>query len=114
MKRLIIAFLIIAGIGGGVGYYYTHRGGGEIQVNTLVVSRGDIIDAVGSTGTLQAVLDADSNETNWPRGTVGKVRAPLKKFFDEAVATVGEIIDVEDLSTDVELEPDEPDGEIEG
>src|SRR3954470_18096474 len=53
MKRLIIAFLVIAAIGGGAGYYYTHKSAGELQVNTLTVSRGEIIDAVGSTGTLQ-------------------------------------------------------------
>ena len=55
MKRLIIAFLIIGAIGGGVGWYYTHRNAGELQVNTVPVSRGEIIDAVGSTGTLQPV-----------------------------------------------------------
>ena len=55
MKRLIIAFLIIGAIGGGVGWYYTHRNTGELQVNTVPVSRGEIIDAVGSTGTLQPV-----------------------------------------------------------
>ena len=55
MKRLIVAFLIIGAIGAGVGAYYMRRGGGELQVNTLPITRGEIIDAVGSTGTLQAV-----------------------------------------------------------
>ena len=55
MKRLIIAFLIIGGIGAGVGAYYMRRGGGELIVNTLPVTLGDVIDAVGSTGTLQPV-----------------------------------------------------------
>jgi HlyD family secretion protein len=55
MKRLIIAFLIIGGIGAGVGAYYMRRGGGELVVNTLPVTQGDVIDAVGSTGTLQPV-----------------------------------------------------------
>ncbi len=55
MKRLIIAFIIIAGIGGGIAYYYMHRGGGEVVVNSLPVTQGDIVDAVGSTGTLQPV-----------------------------------------------------------
>src|SRR5215470_297906 len=55
MKRLIFAFLIIAAIGGGTAAYYMRRGGGEPQVNSSPVTRGEIIDAVGSTGTLQAV-----------------------------------------------------------
>jgi HlyD family secretion protein len=55
MKRAIIIFLIVAAVGGGAGAYYMRRGGGEIQVNTSPVTRGEIIDTVGSTGTLQAV-----------------------------------------------------------
>src|SRR5882724_11127881 len=55
MKRAIIILVIIAAVGGGAGAYYLRRGGGEIQVNTQPVSRGEIIDTVGSTGTLQAV-----------------------------------------------------------
>jgi HlyD family secretion protein len=55
MKRLIFAFLIIAAIGGGTAAYYMRRGGGEPQVNTAPATRGEIVDAVGSTGTLQAV-----------------------------------------------------------
>ncbi len=34
---------------------YVRRGGAEIQVMTAPVTRGDVIDAVGATGTLQAV-----------------------------------------------------------
>jgi HlyD family secretion protein len=56
MKRLIIAFLIIGGIGGGVAAFYMRRGGGEIQVNSLPVTRGPLIDAVASTGTVQPVV----------------------------------------------------------
>src|SRR5882672_10030473 len=55
MKRAIIILLIIAGVGAGAGAYYMRRNGGEIQVNTAPISRGEIIDTVGSTGTLQAV-----------------------------------------------------------
>jgi HlyD family secretion protein len=55
MKRAIVILLIIAAVGAGAGAYYMRRGGGEIQVNTLPVTRGEIIDTVGSTGTLQAV-----------------------------------------------------------
>ncbi|HXD72620.1 MAG TPA: efflux RND transporter periplasmic adaptor subunit, partial [Vicinamibacterales bacterium] len=55
MKRAIIILLIIAAVGAGAGAYYMRRNSGEIQVNTSPVTRGEIIDTVGSTGTLQAV-----------------------------------------------------------
>src|SRR5437773_5256393 len=55
MKRALIGLLIVGAIGAGAGAYYIRRGGPEIQVNTAPITRGDIIDAVGATGTLQAV-----------------------------------------------------------
>ena len=55
MKRAIIVTLIIVAIGAGAGAYYIRRGGTEPQINTSQVTRGDIIDTVGATGTLQAV-----------------------------------------------------------
>src|SRR4029077_3174057 len=55
MKRAIIILLIIAAVGAGAAAYYMRRNSGEIQVNTLPVTRGEIVDTVGSTGTLQAV-----------------------------------------------------------
>src|SRR6266480_7318278 len=55
MKRALIVLLIIAAIGAGSGAIYVRRGGTEPTVNTSPVTRGDIIDTVGATGTLQAV-----------------------------------------------------------
>src|SRR6059058_2846110 len=55
MKRALIGLLIVAAVGAGVGAYYIKRGGPEIQVVTSPVTRGDIVDTVGATGTLQAV-----------------------------------------------------------
>jgi HlyD family secretion protein len=55
MKRAITVLLLIAAIGAGAGAYYFKRGGTEPQVNTAPVTRGDIVDTVGATGTLQAV-----------------------------------------------------------
>jgi HlyD family secretion protein len=55
MKRSLTVLLIIAAIGAGAGAIYIRRGGPEIQVNTAPITRGDIIDTVGATGTLQAV-----------------------------------------------------------
>jgi len=55
MKRALLGVLIVAAIGAGAGAYYIKRGGPELQVLTSPVSRGDIVDTVGATGTLQAV-----------------------------------------------------------
>ncbi|MEO7157909.1 MAG: efflux RND transporter periplasmic adaptor subunit, partial [Vicinamibacterales bacterium] len=55
MKRAIIAVVLLAVIGGGVGAWYSQRNKTEIQVTTAPLSRGDIVDTVGATGTLQAV-----------------------------------------------------------
>src|SRR5499427_7063247 len=55
MKRALIGLLIVAAVGAGVGAYYIKRGGPEIQIVTSPITRGEIIDTVGSTGTLQAV-----------------------------------------------------------
>src|SRR5262245_11475273 len=55
MKRALTVLFIVGVIGVGAGAYYMRRGGGEPQVNTAPITRGDIIDTVGSTGTLQAV-----------------------------------------------------------
>ena len=55
MKRAIIAVVLLAVVGGGVGAWYSQRNRTEIQVTTSPVNRGDIVDTVGATGTLQAV-----------------------------------------------------------
>src|SRR5215813_4330745 len=55
MKRFVTVVLIVAAIGAGAGAYYYKRGGTEVSVNTTPITRGDIVDTVGATGTLQAV-----------------------------------------------------------
>jgi HlyD family secretion protein len=55
MKRALIVLLIVAAIGAGAGAYYYRRSGPEVQVQTSPITRGDIVDSVGATGTLQAV-----------------------------------------------------------
>src|SRR3989441_8804119 len=55
MKRVIIGLLIVGAVGAGAGAIYIRRGGPEVTVNTSPITRGDIIDTVGATGTLQAV-----------------------------------------------------------
>jgi HlyD family secretion protein len=56
MKRAIIVLLLIAAIGAGAGAYYVTHTGTDIKVLTMPIARGDVIDAVASTGTLQAVI----------------------------------------------------------
>src|SRR5512132_2657449 len=55
MKRALIGFLIVGAIGAGAGAYYYKRSGPEVQVLSSPIARGEIIDTVGATGTLQAV-----------------------------------------------------------
>jgi len=55
MKRAIIAVVILAVVGGGVGAWYSQRSRPEVQITTAPITRGDIVDTVGATGTLQAV-----------------------------------------------------------
>src|SRR5215813_10203229 len=55
MKRAVIVLLVLLVIGVGAGAYYLRRGGPEISVVTAQITRGDIVDSVGATGTLQAV-----------------------------------------------------------
>jgi len=55
MKRAVIGLLIVAAVGAGAGAYYMKRGGPGVQIVTSPITRGDIVDTVGATGTLQAV-----------------------------------------------------------
>jgi HlyD family secretion protein len=56
MKKAIIALVLLALAGGGGYAYYKYRKKApEPTVMTATVSRGDIADTVGATGTLQAV-----------------------------------------------------------
>jgi HlyD family secretion protein len=55
MKKLIWIVILLVVVGAGAAYLYANRGDKEAQVTTLKVTRGDLVDAVGATGTLQAV-----------------------------------------------------------
>jgi HlyD family secretion protein len=55
MKKLIWIILLLVVVGAGAAYLYANRGDKEPQVTTLKVTRGDLVDGVGATGTLQAV-----------------------------------------------------------
>src|SRR5437763_742356 len=55
MKRAIIVLLLVGVIGGGGAAYYIRSNKQDVQVQTAPITRGDIVDTVGATGTLQAV-----------------------------------------------------------
>jgi HlyD family secretion protein len=55
MKRAIIAVTLLIVIAGGAGVLYSTRNRTQVEVQTAPLSRGDIVDTVGATGTLQAV-----------------------------------------------------------
>ena len=55
MKKLLTILIILIGLGAGGAVFYAKRGDKEPTVTTLKTSRGPIVDAVGATGTLQAV-----------------------------------------------------------
>src|SRR5437667_12610708 len=56
MKRVVVTVLVLAVVGGTVFAYYSYKKGGPAPtVNTATVARGDVVDTVGATGTLQAV-----------------------------------------------------------
>src|SRR5205085_8672369 len=55
MKRAITVLAIFGVIGAGAGAYYIKNKNTDVSVNTAPITRGEIIDTVGATGTLQAV-----------------------------------------------------------
>ncbi len=55
MKKLILIIIVLAVVGGGAGAYYMRKGTKEPEVRTAPITRGDIVDAVQATGTLEAV-----------------------------------------------------------
>jgi HlyD family secretion protein len=56
MKKLIITLIVLGLVAGSVGAYYRYRTPEEgVKISKLAVARGDVIESVGATGTLQAV-----------------------------------------------------------
>ena len=55
MKRATIIVIALVAVGISAGAYYMRRGNKEPQVTTAQVTRGDVVDTVGATGTLEAV-----------------------------------------------------------
>jgi len=59
MKKLILIVLVLVAVGVGAGVYTMRRNQPEPTVSTMPLTRGDIIDTVGATGTLEAVETVD-------------------------------------------------------
>jgi biotin carboxyl carrier protein len=59
MKKLVVILVVLIAIGAGAGAYYMRRGDTEPQVSTAQLTRGDVVDAVAATGTLEAVETVD-------------------------------------------------------
>ena len=59
MKKIILIVVVLGALGGGYYYYRIRTATPEPTVMTQAVSRGDIVDTVGATGTLEAVETVD-------------------------------------------------------
>ena len=59
MKKLIVFVVILAALGTGGWAYYQNRTRPEPTVTSVPVSRGDVIERVQATGTLEAVTTVD-------------------------------------------------------
>ena len=54
-KRLLVIVIVLAAVSVGVGAFYVRRPPTQPDVRTAQVTRGDIVDVVSATGTLEAV-----------------------------------------------------------
>ncbi|HET7220192.1 MAG TPA: efflux RND transporter periplasmic adaptor subunit [Vicinamibacterales bacterium] len=59
MKKFIVFLVIVAALGSGAWAYYANKNRPEPTVTGMPVSRGDIVEVVQATGTLEAVTTVD-------------------------------------------------------
>jgi len=55
MKKLITIIILLAVVGSAGGWYYMRKNTKEPEVRTAPITRGDVVQAVQATGTLEAV-----------------------------------------------------------
>ncbi len=55
MKKLVILVILLAAGGGGAYYYYANRPVEQAEVVKASISRGDIVESVKATGTIEAI-----------------------------------------------------------
>jgi HlyD family secretion protein len=78
MKKFIALLVVLVAVGAGAGAYYRSRRAPEPQVTTMQVTRGDVVDVVAATGTLQAVETVDVGTQ--VSGTVQELFADFNKI----------------------------------
>ena len=59
MKKLIVIIIVLAALGAGAGAYYMRKNTKEPEVRTAPVTRGDVVQSVQATGTLEAVTTVE-------------------------------------------------------
>ncbi len=59
MKKFIVTIIVLLAVGAAGGYYYMNRPVKEPEVRTSQVTRGNIVDVVAATGTLEAVTTVE-------------------------------------------------------
>jgi HlyD family secretion protein len=59
MKKIIVSLVVLGALGSGAWAYYANKSRPEPTVTTLPVSRGDVVEIVQATGTLEAVTTVD-------------------------------------------------------
>jgi HlyD family secretion protein len=79
MKKAIVTLLIVGLIGAsGYAYYHFKDSGPKFTVNTAAITRGDIVDTVGATGTLQAVTTVQVGSQ--VSGTISELHADFNSL----------------------------------
>jgi HlyD family secretion protein len=78
MKKLILTLIVLGVVGGGVAAYYLTKDAPEPTVTTLQITRGDVVDTVGATGTLEAVETVDVGTQ--VSGTVSEMSADFNSI----------------------------------
>ena len=59
MKKLILIVFLLAVVGSAGGWYYMRKNTKEPEVRTAQITRGDVVQAVQATGTLEAVTTVE-------------------------------------------------------
>src|SRR4029434_9532391 len=59
MKKLILIVFLLAVAGSAGGWYYMRKNTKEPEVRTAQITRGDVVQAVQATGTLEAVTTVE-------------------------------------------------------
>jgi HlyD family secretion protein len=79
MKKAIATLVALGAIGASVfAYYHYRQTGPKFTVTTAVVTRGDVVDTVGATGTLQAVTTVQVGTQ--VSGTIQELRADFNSL----------------------------------